>query len=89
MTPDFFNGLFEFFGSIFIWKNVKAILRDKGYAGVDLGAVGFFFAWGTWNLYYYPHLDQWWSFLGGCSLTLANLVWVMLMFKFGRFFKGK
>jgi hypothetical protein len=83
-TPDLVNGLFELLGSVLIWMNVRALLRDKGYAGVWLPAVTFFNAWGFWNMYYYPHLGQWLSFAGGCSITLANTVWVGLMFHYGR-----
>jgi hypothetical protein len=33
----------------------------------------------VWNLYYYPHLDQWWSFAGGLVIVAANVLWIGLM----------
>ena len=38
---------------------------------------GFFAAWGYWNLYYYyPSLDQWWSFWGGVGVVTMNTIWL-------------
>lgn len=78
MTPDLINGLFEFVGSLMIWANVARILKDKEVKGIDWRVTGFFWVWGLWNLFYYPHLDQWWSFAGGVSIVVANTVWLAL-----------
>ena len=84
MTPDFINGIFEFVGSAFTWMNVRQIYRDKGHSGVYVPAIVFFMSWGLWNLYYYPHLDQPWSFHGGLSLVAANIAWVTLLLYYGK-----
>ena len=76
MTPDHVNGTLEFVGSLMLWANVYRLWRDKRTHGVTWYATGFFMAWGYWNLYYYPALDQWWSFYGGVSLVLANTIWL-------------
>jgi hypothetical protein len=79
MIPDLVNGCFEFCGSLLIWVNVAALYHDKCFRGVRLGPTTFFLFWGLWNLFYYPHLGQWMSFLGGCSIVVANGVWVAQM----------
>lgn len=79
LSPDFVNGLFEFIGSAMLWRNVVQLHRDKLVKGVHWNATAFFAAWGYWNLYYYPHLDQWWSFAGGVSIVVANTVWLVQM----------
>ena len=84
MTPDIINGLFEFVGSVALWRNVAQLYRDKHVAGVHWTATGFFMVWGYWNLYYYPQLDQWWSFAGGVSIVTANTVWLVQMLYYGR-----
>lgn len=84
MTPDVINGLFEFLGSLMTWQSVVRVYRDRGYAGIYPPAVVFFLSWGMWNLFYYPHLGQWWSFHGGLSLVFANIAWVALMVRYGR-----
>lgn len=84
MTPDVINGLFEFFGSVMLWRNVAALYKDKRIAGVRAGSTAFFMAWGWWNTFYYPHLDQWWSFAGGLSIVIANTVWLVQMLYYGR-----
>lgn len=83
MTPDLINGVFEFVGSIALWMNVRRLYLDKQTRGVTWYTTGFFMAWGFWNLYYYPSLDQFWSFTGGVSIVTANSVWLgqMLYYK--------
>lgn len=85
MTNDAINGLFELLGSGFLWLHVRRLLQDREVRGVDWRAVAFFFAWGLWNLFYYPGLGQWWSFLGGISIAIANGAWVGLLVWYSRF----
>lgn len=80
--PDLVNGLFEFLGAFMILMNVRAIYRDRRLAGVHWGPTVFFTSWGFWNLFYYPHLDQWLSFTGGCALVLVNAWWLYLVWRF-------
>lgn len=75
LSPDFINALFEGIGGGMMWLNVRQILKDKSVRGVHLGPSFFFNSWGLWNLFYYPHLGQPWSFLGGVVMTLASLTW--------------
>lgn len=82
--PDMINGLFEFCGSIVLWRSVYVMYKDKGYLGIHWLTVGFFSIWGYWNMYYYPSLDQWLSFTGGLSITLANTIWLVQMLYYGR-----
>lgn len=84
MTPDLINGLFEFGGAAFNFLNIQAIWRDKKVRGVSVVPSTFFTAWGFWNLYYYPSLDQWWSFTGGLAIVTMNTVWVVLALYYGR-----
>lgn len=76
MTPDLINAFFEFGASAFICMHIRATWRARSAAGVSLVATVFFFAWGAWNLFYYPHLDQDASFWAGILVMLANSAWV-------------
>lgn len=84
MTPDLINGIFEFIGSWFTWMNVKQVIKDKGHYGIYVPAIVFFMSWGLWNLFYYPHLGQIFSFAGGLNLVIANISWVTALLKYGR-----
>ena len=79
MSADLVNGLFEFGGSLLIWRSIYLLHRQKLVRGVSVLPVSFFALWGYWNLYYYPSLDQWLSFTGGLSIVLANTLWVFQM----------
>jgi hypothetical protein len=80
--PDIVNGLFEFLGGASVWMHVRAIMRDKKSRGVSPFATAFFTLWGFWNLYYYPHLAQWASFVGGLVIVGGNGVWLYFMWKY-------
>lgn len=73
---DIANGLFELGGAIGIWAHVVQMHKDKLVRGIQWKATALFTAWGFWNLYYYPHLDQWASFLGGLTIVAGNVVWL-------------
>ena len=82
MTPDMINGLFEAVGGALVLNHCRAVLRDKAVAGVSIFSTAVFSLWGFWNLFYYPHLDQWYSFAGGLVIVTANCLWVYLLMKY-------
>ena len=73
--PDLVNGLFELFGGAMVLLHCLQAYKDKEIKGVNVWATVFFSAWGYWNLYYYPHLNQWLSFTGGIVIVIANTIW--------------
>lgn len=87
-TADFLNALFEFIGGTLTWLNVRSVYRARGYVGITLPAVIFFTSWGCWNLWFYPHLGQDWSFHAGLWMFTANIAWLGLMLVFGQIKPG-
>lgn len=79
MSADLINGLFETIGGVLILNHCRALFRDKAIAGVSVFSTAVFTSWGIWNLYYYPSLGQWWSFLGGLAIVAANALWLGMM----------
>jgi uncharacterized membrane protein YfcA len=77
--PDLINGLYESLGAFFILNHIRALWKSKQAHGISLLSVVFFTTWGFWNLFYYPHLNQWWSFAGGVAIVLMNLGWIGLI----------
>lgn len=80
--PDLVNGSFELLGGLFILNHCRAVERDKAVKGVSIISVAFFTMWGVWNLWYYPHLNQWLSFAGGVVITIANFWYLWLLKKY-------
>lgn len=80
--PDFINGSFEFLAGFFVLNHCLKVLKDKAVKGVNIISTIFFTSWGFWNLYFYPHLDQWYSFYGGLLIVTANFLWVILLLKY-------
>jgi hypothetical protein len=81
--PDLINGVFEALGSVATWMNVTRLYRDKQVMGVNWELSLFWTNWSMWNIYYYPHLHQWFSFGGGISIAVANTVWAGLAMYYG------
>jgi hypothetical protein len=86
--PDVVNGMFELFAAPFICLSIKKLIRDKQIHGVSWVHASFFSAWGFWNLFYYPHLGQWFSFIGGIAVVTTNTAWVLLMLWYSVFNTG-
>lgn len=76
MNVDYINAFWEFGSSAFIGLNVRQLYRDKRVSGVSLWPTAYFSCWCIWNLYYYPALDQWWSFGAGILIGLVNATWL-------------
>ena len=82
--PDWINGSFEFGAGLAVLNHCRVLYIAKKHEGVSIASTAFFWSWGCWNLYYYPHLDQWISFVGGLSIMLANLLWLCLMIHYAQ-----
>ena len=74
---DLVNGGFELLGAPFILMSIIKLHRDKRVRGISWIHILFFSVWGCWNLYYYPHLSQWASFIGGLFLVGMNTIWLI------------
>jgi hypothetical protein len=85
---DLFNGCFEFVSSLFCLLNIIQLYKDKQVKGVSIIATTFFMSWGAWNVFFYPFNHLWLSFIGGCFIFLANIIWVGQMFYYTRFYKN-
>ena len=83
-SNDLINGAFELLGGCLLMLNVRRITADKAISGVSWLPVFFFTAWGIWNLYYYPSLNQWFSFTGGCLIVVVNAIWLGLVLYYKR-----
>jgi len=79
---DVVNGAFECLAGFMVLLSCRRVYKDKAVAGVSIWATAFFTLWGYWNIYYYPHLDQWLSFFGGLFIVAANTIWVALLIKY-------
>lgn len=84
MSPDVINGLFEFSGGMLMFNNCRVLYKQKMVRGVSKLTTAFFSVWGLWNLFYYPHLGQWWSFAGGVSIVTFNTIWLGLAIYYSR-----
>lgn len=80
--PDLVNGGFEAAAGFAVLNHCFALYRDKEVRGLSIASTAFFTAWGVWNLYYYPTLDQFWSFAGGIFITIANSIYVAMLVRY-------
>lgn len=81
---DAANGAFELLSGVMVLLHCRQLHKDKEVRGASWVATAFFFAWGVWNLYYYPHLNQWLSFIGGLGIVVANCLWLGMMLHYIR-----
>ena len=81
-AADMINGGFEALGTVFVLNHCRVLLKDRQVKGVSILSTVFFTGWGFWNLYFYPSLGQWWSFVGAALLVGANCLYVALLVVF-------
>lgn len=79
---DLGNGVFEALGAVLLWLDVARLWRDRMLRGVYWPVRVFFWAWGVWNVFYYPALGQSFSFYAGLGVVLANTAWCVLAWRF-------
>lgn len=84
ILPDIVNASFEAGAGLAVLHHCFKLYEHKQARGVSTAAVLFFTAWGVWNLYYYPHLGQFWSFAGGIFITMANLAYLAMLVHYTR-----
>jgi hypothetical protein len=84
VTADMMNGFFEGGGALLLLLNIHRLMKDKKISGISVAPVIFWTAWGWWNCYYYPHLNQWFSFAGGVGVAVMNSVWIALALYYHR-----
>lgn len=76
---DTINGIFEAGGAVFVANHCRVLYAQKSVRGLSVVSVAFFAAWGVWNLWFYPSLGQWMSFVGGLGIVAANLIWIVML----------
>ena len=81
---DIVNAIFEFGAILGIYGHIRQIKKDKKVNGIYIPTIMFFTLWGFWNIYYYPSLGQWFSFIAGSVLALMNCAYVYLLVKYSR-----
>jgi len=81
---DIINAIFELGGGILLLWNVIGLHKDKQIKGVRIIPTSFFMIWGYWNLYFYPSVNCWYSFVGGLIIVLMNTIWVSQMIYYRR-----
>lgn len=86
--PDLINGVFEFGISIPLAKGVMMLRADRVVKGFYWPTIVWTTAWGLWNLFYYPHLDQWLSFIGGLIVVSVNITWLVHVYYYARQSRG-
>lgn len=81
---DLANACFEGGGSIFVLNHARILLKDKMARGVSLLSVAFFSLWGVFNIFYYQHLEQKFSWYAGIAVLIANTFYMLLIAHYRR-----
>jgi len=76
---DIVNAGFELLASLFILNHCRVLYQDKQVRGVSVLSSLFFTLWGLWNLYFYPAVNQSYSFYAGICVVVANAIYVAML----------
>lgn len=81
---DMANAFFEGAGSIFVLNHARVLSQHKLVRGVSLLSVAFFSLWGVFNMFYYSHLGQNFSWYAGICVLIANTFYLSLIIHYRR-----
>ena len=81
---DFANAFFEAGGSIFILNHARVLYNQKLVRGMSLLSVFFFSCWGVFNIFYYSHLNQQFSWYAGIAVLVANTIYLSMIIYYKR-----
>lgn len=76
---DMANAFFEGGGSIFVLNHARVLHKHKMVRGVSLLSVAFFSLWGVFNIFYYNHLGQNFSWYAGICVLISNTFYLSLI----------
>lgn len=76
LNLDVINACFEACGAITLLKSCWMTFKAKSTVGISALQVAFFSGWGYFNCFYYPSLNQSYSFVAGLCLAIVNTFWV-------------
>lgn len=73
--PDAINGALEVTWSAVMLLSILKLRKDRDLKGVSFWHVGLIFVSSWWFMFYYAHLDQWFSFLASLVYAVAVATW--------------
>lgn len=81
---DLINALLEGMAGFFILVSIREAWSRRDVSGIHWVHALYFTAWGAWNLFYYPYLDQWYS--AACAILVfgVNAFYLFTVIKFRR-----
>ena len=86
---DSVNAGFELSCAILLWINVRTLYKDKQIKGIALSPNFLYLAAGVWDLYYYPFLGQWMSFVACLVYTAGFGLWLGMAVWYTYFWPGR
>jgi membrane protein YdbS with pleckstrin-like domain len=84
-APDFINAAFEALASVFVLNHARMLWKSRQGFSVSILSTIFFAIWGMWNVWYYPHLGQWFSFWAGIAVMISNFIWIFVIWHVRRY----
>jgi len=77
-SADIINALFQGVAAVGTLRNYFSLRKDLDVKGTYWPLYLVFLSWGIWDLFYYPILNQWWSFTLNVITIIGNLLWLKL-----------
>lgn len=79
MWQDVVNSGLELLAVLAVATSMRKLARDRRIRGISTSHISYALLSACWFVYYYAHLDQWWSFAAALLYWLATGAWVTMM----------
>ena len=82
---DQINSGFIFVAGIFYVLNLLKLIKDKDVKGISKLSIVFFSIWTILTLFFFLMVTEfWWTIGAYIIVTVLNVVYIILMIKYGR-----
>jgi hypothetical protein len=83
------NACLEMGGAFLRTLDCIKLFQDKRFSGGHLGTALYFLGWGVFNVFFYPSLNQVWSFWAAIALMAMNGLWFVMAVHYNYFHDGR
>lgn len=85
LTMDQANAALEMGGAFLRTLDCIKLFQHKRFVGGHLGTALYFLLWGVFNVFFYPSLNQVWSFWAALALMVINGLWFVMAVYYNHF----
>lgn len=84
MNIDLINGIFGIVGSLFVYRSIYSLYKDKQVRGIYWPVAIFFSVAACWSIYLFDQMGFYYSTICYIAYALGNVIWLSMAIRYRR-----